>query len=296
MTSSFNLLSHRDLGRARSYLRTAASAKSFQEVQSHFLEALPRLLPSESPCWDVWSADHSEVYELICPGDMTRAITPLVDSINATIPTHPVVVAGGWVSGEHSPALLSNYASSRQIRELPLYREVYRNIDIEHQIVASFGSLPDRNFIVSINRKTRDFSTAEFQLFDYVASGMERISLHLDRKFKLEKRLRLLAASLHQRSGIAGWRDLTIREIETLGRLATCRRVTDIAEADGVSRYTVAERLGSIRNKLGLETTRQLRAVLQETFCATDPSLDPTQNTCFVGSSPPKIEPTYGDT
>ncbi|MFC7335819.1 helix-turn-helix transcriptional regulator [Haloferula chungangensis] len=284
MSSSFHLLSARSLKKARHYLETAATCRDFYSLQQQYLNELPELLPSESSCWDTWAPDRRTVYGLTCPDQWAAAVSPMIDAIQSTIETHPVVRAGEWVSGKHSPARLSDYSSRRQLREIPLYREVYRKVDIEFQILASFGNLPSMSFIVSLNRKSSDFTSEEFQLLDFVSTGMEEIAGLLDRTQTFERLAKRTTSLLSHRSGLSGWSELTLKEIETLGRLASHSSLTNLAANEGVSRYTLNERLASIRNKIGLESTAQLRATLRE--ISGTPS---TGRKCGSAESPPGI-------
>jgi DNA-binding CsgD family transcriptional regulator len=156
-------------------------------------------------------------------------------------------------------SFLRSAASATTLSELQAH-----SIEVNDQIAAAYGSLSDRHFIISINRRSSDFSDEDFQLVEFISRGMDRIARTLERKLLIEKRVAHITETLESRTGISGWQDLTPKEIETLAPLVSESSITDIAHSEGISRHTLSERLGSIRAKLDLESTRQLRAVLRE--------------------------------
>jgi DNA-binding CsgD family transcriptional regulator len=55
----------------------------------------------------------------------------------------------------------SDVISTRELRELPLYREIYAPLGVEHQIAFNLPASPDRVLAIALSRRSADYSDAE---------------------------------------------------------------------------------------------------------------------------------------
>jgi len=248
----------------KSYFHEAASLGSFDALASHFIEQIDRVIPNENPCWNDFSSDLTQFNFLITRDCYTERFGQLFESLQATLPEHPVLQVGGWDLFTAGPTRLSEHSPERNwFQKNPLYQEVYRHVDASHQICYHFTTLSDRALIFTLNRPLIDFNDAEMQKLQVLGQGMASISKQLETRIRLRERVTILTERLGDLAGISTPELLTPKETQALGAIAQCHSISEAASREGISPHTFAERLGSIREKLCLHNTSQLKALLR---------------------------------
>jgi DNA-binding NarL/FixJ family response regulator len=142
----------------------------------------------------------------------------------------------------------SDVATREQLEATRLYREVYAPLGIEHQIVFTMPSKPDRVLAVVLSRRDSDFSDAERDL------------LNRARPLLIQAYRNALTYSQLRDASLLGietaliTRGLTSREAEVLRHVAFGGSNRDVAERLGLSDRTVQKHLERSFRKLGVNT------------------------------------------
>lgn len=260
---SYRELSGRDIRLLKKYFTEARQAESFENLETQFLDQIEKLIPSDAPCWNNFTADLAGLLSIRSSHQFLSAFDSLYESFGETVLSHPVLKSGGWRLLEAEPQRISDFESNLRFRENPLYREVYRHVDANYQIGFTASQLSDRTIIFTLNRKSGDFDSREIQLLDLYGRLMEETTQGLEKRSHyaaiLDDVRGLIGTSIE--SGVEA---LTVKETEALGKIHQHGSVKMAAHAAGVTVSTFDHRLASIREKLELENTGQLRAVLAE--------------------------------
>ncbi|MGJ8638362.1 MAG: hypothetical protein ACSHYA_03125 [Opitutaceae bacterium] len=91
-----------------------------------------------------------------------------------------------------------------------------------------------------------------------------KVAHELDRFRQLDSRRELIYGQLSSGFGLDGFDLLSLKEVEAITALIQTNNLQQAAQSCGVVSDTMKDRASSIREKLGLETTRQLRALCAE--------------------------------
>jgi DNA-binding NarL/FixJ family response regulator len=142
----------------------------------------------------------------------------------------------------------SDVTTREELEVTRLYREVYAPLGINHQIVISLPSEPDRVLAVVLSRRDRDFSDEERDL------------LNRSRPLLIQAYRNAVAYSKLRDASVGGIesalvdRGLTSREAEVLRHVAFGGSNRDVAARLGVSDRTVQKHLERCFRKLGVST------------------------------------------
>lgn len=253
----------------RSFLGEAVHLGSFEALESYFLEAICSIIPNENPCWNNWNAEETELRSFVSLDCYQRVFAELHENLLATLPYHPMVQGRGFQESfgdiSETPRRISDYTSLSDWASCnPLFHEVYRHVDASHQMAFQFVKLSDRSINITLNRASRDFEDSEVQKCTALGNGLAIVTKGLERHLMLERRIEILTSRLGEISGNDRIEFLTPKETLALGAVFETASITDAAAREGVSRHTFSERLGCVREKLGLQSAAQLRAVLRD--------------------------------
>jgi DNA-binding CsgD family transcriptional regulator len=154
----------------------------------------------------------------------------------------------------------SDVGTAAELHTTNLYREFYEPLGLEHQIAFTLAVAPDRLLALALSRRTVDFSDAERDLLNAArpfliqcyrnALGHSQLSAELEVRAH-GRELPMDDANLRAELQL---RDLTPRQVEVLGYLATGRSNGAIARMLGVSDRTVHKHLQLCYRKLGVHT------------------------------------------
>jgi DNA-binding CsgD family transcriptional regulator len=144
----------------------------------------------------------------------------------------------------------SDLISREELRELPLYKEVYAPLGVEHQLAFTLPASGDRVLAIALSRGGRDYSDAERDLADRA------------RPFLIQAYLNALAyeslrASRSDSGGVPALDSLraaglTGREAEVVRLVALGRSNQHVAAELGISDRTVGKHLEHSFRKLGV--------------------------------------------
>jgi DNA-binding CsgD family transcriptional regulator len=144
----------------------------------------------------------------------------------------------------------SDVTSSADLHELPLYREVYAPLGVEHQMAFTLPADPSRVLAIALSRGERDYSDAERDFANSARPFLIQAYLNAIAFEELRARgPQDLPGRLLEPMLAVG---LTGREAEALSLLAFGRSNQHIAEQLGISDRTVGKHLEHGFRKLGV--------------------------------------------
>lgn len=190
--------------------------------------------------------------------------TGLLDVFGDVVAHHPVIAANQFAGTAAHVMRLSDFESSRGFRENPLFREVYRHLDSHYQLFHTPCVLEDRGIILTWNRRAFDFTEQDRQTFEYMGQRLAVISRRIEERQRLEADWRRLSG-LVDAQGSAGLANaLGTQDVRLLAKLLKSGTRGGVARDLGIRRDSVDKRLGSIRERLGLENHYLLLSALAE--------------------------------
>jgi DNA-binding CsgD family transcriptional regulator len=144
----------------------------------------------------------------------------------------------------------SDVISSAELHELPLYREVYAPLGVEHQLAFTLPAGRDRVLAVALSRGENDFSDTERDLINEARPFLIQAYLNAIAYERLRgERAGLAAAPDTAALTAAG---LTAREADVVRLLALGRSNQHIAAELEISDRTVGKHLEHCFRKLGV--------------------------------------------
>jgi DNA-binding CsgD family transcriptional regulator len=163
---------------------------------------------------------------------------------------------------------LSDLVSQEELHALPLYRDVYAPIGLEHQIAFTLPHEPPRMLGIALSRKRHDFDDWERDVLErarpFLIQGY-RNAVHYERA-------RMVSGTGNGNGNGNGHapkdalraRGLTPREAEVVGLIAAGRSNRDAAAELGLSARTVQKHLEHAYRKLGVRTRSEAAAMTWE--------------------------------
>jgi hypothetical protein len=145
-----------------------------------------------------------------------------------------------------------------------LFREVYRHLDSSHQLAYTPSVLQDRRILLTWNRRALDFSERDREILHFMGLRLGVISRRIEQREQLEKNWRSLCGFVDARLAAGPANSLGAQDLRLLTKLLESGTRSGIARDLGVRRDSVDKRLGSIRERLGLENHHQLLSALAE--------------------------------
>ncbi|MDO8189363.1 LuxR C-terminal-related transcriptional regulator [Conexibacter sp. JD483] len=217
-----------------------------REFRAGLLDALMRLVPSEWASLNELGRTTDEVVFVASPvppaeyGEAFMRLAgqnPLVERFLRTL--------------DGRPYRFSDVVTREQLHALELYREVYAQIRVEHQIAFVVETAPERFLAVALSRHDPDYSDAERALLGRLRPAIIQAHRHAVAQTRLlrgvtrEQAQRLLSAALRD----AG---LTAREADVVSLLAVGHSIASLAQRLEISARTVNKHLQTGYRKLGV--------------------------------------------
>lgn len=143
-------------------------------------------------------------------------------------------------SGEGRPLRISDLFSQREYRRQPMYAELFRLLEIDHQIAFSVPLGAGAMLCVALDRKARDFSSSDV---DQLGALRRILLVNAARVARLECLATLV--------GAAGLAPLSERESEVLTLIAGGLANDEVGRRLGISTRTVHKHLEHIYAKTG---------------------------------------------
>jgi DNA-binding NarL/FixJ family response regulator len=217
-----------------------------EEFRSGLLDALTRLVPSEWASLNEMGRASDEVVFVAVPepaaehGDAFMRLAgqnPLVERFLRTL--------------DGRAYRFSDVVSRDELHALDLYREVYGQIGVEHQIAFVVQTASDTFLAVALSRYEPDYTDAERALLDRIRPAIIQAHRHA----VAHTRLRHALTREQAQTTIAdALRDagLTGREAEVVSLLAVGHSVASLAAELGIGVRTVNKHLQTSYRKLGV--------------------------------------------
>lgn len=255
-------LPHSTARRIDRRLQEFTRLESLRDLEQRFLGEALRLFPGDFVCWNNWSN------ALGCPISMetNEAYRERAESLNeafaATVSHHPII---SHLDKTLSHVMrVSDLESDGRFRRNPVFREVYRHLDARYQVAFTPTVLRHHRIILTWNRRAVDFDGRDAQIFHYMGVRLGETARILQERDDLTQGWRRLCGFLDLRLPFGNADDLLEQDAVVLAALLRSGSRTEITGRLGIRRDSLDKRLGSIREKLGLENHHQLLSVLAE--------------------------------
>jgi DNA-binding CsgD family transcriptional regulator len=235
---------------------------TLRELEERFLGEAARILPGDFLCWNNWSN------KLNCPISMetndgygARAES-LNEAFAATLIHHPVFQRFEMTCSQ--VMRVSDFESDRKFQKNPVFKEVYRHLDARYQVAYTPTVLKHHRIVLTWNRSAMDFNDRDVQIFLYMGIRAGEIARTLQEREALMQGWRRLCGFLDLRLPFGNAGSLLDQDAVVLAALLRSGSRTEIANSLDIRRDSLDKRLGSIREKLGLENHHQLLSALAD--------------------------------
>lgn len=239
-----------------------AAVETLDELEDRFILESRMILPADCLGWDNWAPDGSRLMTFRLSDNYTSWLTGALDVFGEVVGHHPVIRAGLFEATRESVMRMSDFECYSRFRDNPLFREIYRHIDSHYQIAYTVGVLADRRIILTWNRRAFDFSERDRQTLEFMGQRLAVISRRIEERQRLEADWRRLSGFVDARGTAGLASSMGTRDVRLLARLLKSGTRGGIARDLGIRRDSVDKRLGSIRERLGLENHHQLLSAL----------------------------------
>lgn len=261
---NFSEISHSTARKIDRTMMGMANLETLDELEERFMLEAGRLLPADCLCWNNWERDLSGLQSYRANAEYGERFGELLDVFGDTVSYHPVIGANQLDASTERVLRISDFQSSAEFKENPLFREVYRHLDSHYQICYTASMLKDRRILLTWNRRALDFSEQDQQIFKLMGLGLGAISRRIEARQQLEKNWRVLCGFVDARMTAGTVLSLGTQDVMLLTELLSSHKRSKIAIDLGVRRDSVDKRLGSIRERLGLENHHQLLSALAD--------------------------------
>lgn len=241
-----------------------ADLETLEELEIRFMQEAGKILPGDCLCWNNWAPDLSHLMNFRINDSYTETFENLLEVFNEVVAHHPVIAAGELEATCEDVKRLSDFEGFSSFRENPLFREVYRHLDSNHQLAYTPSVLQDRRILLTWNRRGLDFCERDREILHFMGLRLGVISRRIEQREQLEKSWRGLCGFVDARLTAKPANSLGAQDVELLTKLLKPETRTVIAGNLGIRRDSVDKRLGSIRERLGLENHHQLLSALAE--------------------------------
>ena len=241
-----------------------AGLETLEELEIRFMREAGKMLPGDCLCWNNWAPDLSRLMTFSMSDNYQKPFENLLGVFNEVVPYHPVIAAGQLVATSEGVKRLSDFESHSRFRENPLFREVYRHLDSNHQLAYTPCVLQDRRIVLTWNRRALDFTERDREVLHFMGLRLGVISRQIEQRQLLERNWRALCGFVDARIPAASVSSLGLCDLEILKKLLKSGTRIEIARSLGIRRDSLDKRLGSIRECLGLENHHQLLSALAD--------------------------------
>ncbi len=239
-----------------------STLETLDELEERFIQVAGKTLPADCLCWNNWSRDMSHLITFRINDNYTECFTGLLEVFAETVGSHPVIAANQLGETVKRVMRISDFESVASFRENPLFREVYRHLDSHYQICYTASVLRDRRLVLTWNRRALDFTDQDTQVFQYMGLRLGTVSRRIEERQHLDAAWKGLCGFINPRIAAGPVESLGERDGRLLAELLKSRSRGEIAGEMGIRRDSLDKRLGSIRERLGLENHHQLLSAL----------------------------------
>lgn len=232
-------------------------ARSEGELIDLVLHRAPEPLGIRYTTWNQRARNQDpSLWKIDITSDYSDAVLTGIDALNQTIGSHPVIENmspnGQLALPEDRILAMTDFVSLRQIREISIFREFYRHVEVvDHAAFEAWYD--DDTGVMACFISTQTFSEETKLMIHLFRQHLSIAFLRFKRDAAKKKRLSLLAANPDHAP-------LTRREHETLPYLLAGKSNSEIATILGISPRTAEKHVASIIEKCGAENRKTLIA------------------------------------
>ena len=245
-------------------MTSLAGLETLEALEARFMQESGALLPADCFCWNNWAPDLSHLMNFSLNKPYREPFENLLEVFSKVVAHHPVIAAGQLEATSAEVMRLSDFESSSRFRENPLFREVYRHLDSNHQLAYTPCVLQDRRILLTWNRRALDFTERDREILHLMGLRLGTISRRIEQRQQLGESWRALCGFVDARLPADSVAALSTRDVVLLAELLKSPYRETLARNMGTRRDTVDKRLGSIRERLGLENHHQLLSALAD--------------------------------
>lgn len=258
----FSQISSAQARRIDRAMMSLADVETLGELEERFIHAAGKLLPADCLCWNNWSRDMSHLMTYRTNDKYHERFDGLVEAFSATVGEHPVIAAKMLDETLRRVMRVSDFQTIVRFRENPLFREVYQHLDSHYQISYTASVLQDRRLILTWNRRALDFTDQDMQVFHFIGQRLGVLSRRIEQREQLESAWKGLSEFVSPRMAGNAVESLGEKDGFLLAELLKSRPRGEIARSMGIRRDSLDKRLGTLRERLGLENHHQLLSAL----------------------------------
>ena len=260
---------YRNLGESRAgriarMVAGMCSCADLAELEDRFISDALKVLPGDCLAWNNWAPDWGTLLSGRLNEGYHEEFHHRLEAFGETVGYHPVVMANQFHATTSMVMKLTDFQPASKFAGNPLYCEVYRHIDSRFQLAFTPCHLSDRRVLLTLNRNSGDFSEEDREGLHYAGMCLDGIARAIEERQAMGRVWRELCAFAGGRTGIGPFNSLGDTDLRVLAGLLKRRSVSEISASWEVRRDTLDKRLGSIRERLGVENNRQLLSALAE--------------------------------
>jgi DNA-binding CsgD family transcriptional regulator len=223
--------------RLRKVLEATARAVEFREL-SEFRAGAIALARELVPC-------ESASYNEIRPGAPAIVVADPADWLTAEslkvfgrLAGENPLIAHYMSTGDGQPLRFSDFITRGHLHRLELYDQLYRPLQVEHQLAFVLPSPPGEVIGIALNRQRRDFSVEEAAMLELLRTPLRACYERLVEREHLTSRL-----SVYESDDRLASAPLSERQLEVLRGVRRGASNAEIAMSLGISRRTVEKHL-----------------------------------------------------
>jgi len=187
-------LSHREFDRLSNFLLDLYAFRDQETFVDHILTSLHNLIPCERISYNEMDLGRQHAVIHWRPDDANLKAT-IQPAFSRYMHEHPHVIFI-QSSGDHSAHTISDFQTTRQFKNGPLYQEVYRVLEVQHQLTTALTA--DRSTLIplALSRKHRDFSESHKQMLNLLRPHLAQAYRNARTVSRLKGQTALLDATL----------------------------------------------------------------------------------------------------
>jgi DNA-binding CsgD family transcriptional regulator len=246
--------------RLRKVLRAAVQVVEFRDLSEFRAGAIAiarELVPCESASYNEVKPGTGAIV-IADPGEwLTQESMEVFGRLAAENP----LIAHYMRTGDGQPVRFSDFISRRRLHGLALYDQLYRDMEVEHQIAFVLPSPPGEVIGIALNRGRHDFTAEEAAMLDLLRRPLRAC---YERLVEREQLTSLLSSyecdDVWPRASALG---LSERQVEVMRGVIDGASNAQLAMSLGISRRTVEKHLQHIYTQLNVTSRTQAIARVQ---------------------------------
>lgn len=239
----------------------AVEFAELSEFRTGVLELARELVPCESASYNELKPGIAGVGAIVVSEPDEWLTAESVELFGRLAGENPLV-AHYARSGDGQPLRFSDFVSRRRLHALTLYDELYRPLEVEHQIAFVLPSPPGEIVGIALNRHRHDFTREEATMLDLLRRPLRACYRRLVER---EQLIDVLSASRNdQLTTQALAMGLSERQTEIMHAVVGGASNAQVGVSLGISRRTVEKHLQNIYAQLEVTSRTQALARLGE--------------------------------